>query len=92
MVSYIRTDYMNGSASLMIECPCCGQTSTIKLDPEKAKAFDEGLKAYTEHRALMQNAFPFLTSDERELLISGTCPKCWNDIFRIPESEDSDDN
>ena len=84
MVSYIRTDYANGSASLMIKCPCCGQVSTIKLDPEKAKAFDEGLKLYTEYRALMQNAFPFLTSDERELLISGTCPKCWNDMFGMP--------
>ena len=84
MVSYIRTDYMNGSAKLMIKCPCCGQVSTIQLDPDKAKAFDEGLKAYTEHRTLMQNAFPFLTSDERELLISGTCSKCWNNMFGMP--------
>jgi hypothetical protein len=30
---------------------------------------------------LIQNALPELTADERELLISGTCPSCWDRMF-----------
>ena len=32
-------------------------------------------------RTLAQNAFPHLTIDERELLISGVCGKCFNEMF-----------
>ncbi len=30
---------------------------------------------------LAQNAFPYLSADEREMLISGVCPKCWAKTF-----------
>tara|TARA_B100000809_G_C14924066_1_gene454452 strand:- start:516 stop:731 length:216 start_codon:yes stop_codon:yes gene_type:complete len=30
---------------------------------------------------LIQNALPELNADQRELLISGTCPTCWNEMF-----------
>lgn len=30
---------------------------------------------------LIQNIFPGLSSDARELLMSGTCPVCWEQIF-----------
>ena len=63
--------------NLIIQCPHCGKTSTLKLDVEKTKLFDAGMKAY-KNGALVQNAFPFLTADERELLISGICSKCWS--------------
>ena len=29
----------------------------------------------------IQDALPYLSSDDRELLISGTCGKCWEDMF-----------
>ena len=63
--------------NLAIQCPMCGKTSTIKLDAKKTKLFGAGMKAY-KNGALIQNAFPFLTADERELLISGICSKCWS--------------
>ena len=28
---------------------------------------------------LIQNALPELNTDQRELLISGICPKCWDE-------------
>jgi len=30
---------------------------------------------------LIQNAMPDLNTDDREMLISKTCPKCWNELF-----------
>ena len=30
---------------------------------------------------LIQDAFPELSSDERELLLSGICSECWDKIF-----------
>ena len=38
--------------------------------------------------AHVQDAFPELSSDDREMLISGTCPKCWDEIF-ADEDDDS---
>lgn len=35
--------------------------------------------------SLIQNAMPYLTPDERELLITGICGKCFDEIF--PEEE-----
>jgi len=40
----------------------------------------EGMKAY-KAGAMMQNAFPFLHTDEREFLISGTTPEEWAEMF-----------
>ena len=34
----------------------------------------------------VQNAFPYLTADEKELLVSGLCLDCQKEVF------DSDDN
>ena len=33
---------------------------------------------------LIQNAMPNLDADSREQLISGTCPKCWDEMFGDP--------
>lgn len=35
-----------------------------------------------------QDAFPYLSADEREMLISGICPKCWADAFNEEEDEE----
>lgn len=29
----------------------------------------------------VQNAFPYLSADDREILISRTCGKCWDEMF-----------
>lgn len=31
---------------------------------------------------LIQKAFPYLTAEMRELLISHICPECWNIMFK----------
>lgn len=42
---------------------------------------------------LIQTAFPQLTSDQREMLMSGMCQEAWDAIFAEPvESEVEDDS
>lgn len=43
---------------------------------------DDYLKYY-EGGALIQNAFPYLSVDDRELLISDLCGECWKTICLV---------
>jgi hypothetical protein len=56
-------------------CPGCGQTNRVPMTPDSFSAWQLG-----DH---IQDAAPYLTADEREQLISGMCPQCWN---RMEES------
>jgi len=59
-------------------CTMCGQRSTLSLDGETIKRWQDG--------ALVQDAFPYLTAEERELLITGTHPACWNKMIAAEEN------
>jgi hypothetical protein len=37
---------------------------------------------------MIQDAFPFLSSGEREFLMTGITPKEWDKIFKLNESEE----
>ena len=66
-------------------CTLCKQTSTIDLTPEEQQAYE---KWQNGELRLVQDAFPQWDDDKRELLISGTHPKCWNEIFLDEDEED----
>ena len=51
----------------------CKQTKTLVLNP------DDWIKY--EHGALVQDAFPYLTNEERESLVSGIWDPCWAKMF-----------
>lgn len=55
------------------ECPFCGQVTTVEVPFEQYILWEMG--------ELIQNAMPDLTPTEREVLISGLCPKCQKEIF-----------
>ena len=55
-------------------CPFCGEVHTVTVDAIDYLAWENG-------DVLAQNAFPYLSADEREMLISGICPKCWEKTF-----------
>ena len=62
-------------------CQLDGKTYTMdipKLTPELLLlgnlARDNG--------ALIQNAFPYLSADEREFLMTGTPPEVWDELFK----------
>ena len=42
-----------------------------------------------ENGALIQDALPYLSADDRELLISGTCGACFDKMF--PPDPENDD-
>lgn len=59
--------------NLQVECRMCNSEHVITVSKE----------AYEKHKngAHVQDAFPTLNANQRELLISGTCPTCWDKIF-----------
>ena len=62
-------------------CPFCGKTQEIEVD-----YFDFWM--WSEQGICAQNAFPYLTANEREALISGICPKCWDDMFKEGDEDE----
>ena len=39
---------------------------------------------------LIQDAFPELSKEDRERLITGICPKCWKELFGDEDEEDDE--
>lgn len=57
-----------------MECTGCKKFYALKVE----RADYDRLSNRTE---FIQNIFPYLAPPMRELLISGTCPKCWKEMF-----------
>lgn len=58
---------------LINECPFCGRESDVKVTMEEWSNYVNG--------ASVQVAFPNLSAIEREVIISGICPKCQESVF-----------
>lgn len=58
---------------VITECPFCHKANEVEVNEMDYWDWQDG--------ALAQDAFPYLSADERELLISGICPKCWDGMF-----------
>lgn len=59
---------------LQIKCPFCGTTSHLSVDAESYNKFKQG--------ELVQQAFPNMSTYDRELLITGLCINCQNQMFK----------
>jgi hypothetical protein len=59
-------------------CQLCHKTSDFTLDAEKVERWRAG--------EFIQDVFPELTANQREQIISGVHPKCWDILF--PDDED----
>lgn len=57
-------------------CMMCGNTSTLHYTAKEA----EGFRRW-QNGELIQNAMPWLSADEREMLMTGTHPDCWDEMF-----------
>lgn len=68
--------------TIITACPICGRVNEIATNEEDY--FD-----WSFDGVLAQDAFPYLSADEREMLVSGICPDCWNRMFPA-EDEDED--
>ena len=56
-------------------CCMCGKRSALSLDRNKYLKRQQG--------TLVQDAFPEMSADDRELLITGTHPGCWDKMFSV---------
>ena len=71
--------YTNFSGSIVkvgIRCPFCGTVTELELPKEN-------YMRWIKERPLVQECFRDLDYKKREILISGICPKCWDDTFEI---------
>lgn len=68
--------------TIAIECPFCGQVTFIETTAEAIRAYENG--------ALAQDAFPHLSVEDRETIISGLCWECQDNVFGDEEDEDED--
>lgn len=59
-------------------CLFCRNQTLLDLPDEGYRKWDEG--------EFVQDAFPDMPAEQRELLISGTCPACWNEQFSEEDS------
>ena len=64
-------------------CPMCGTETHITVSASDYLDYLGG--------KLVQDAFPYLSADERESFISGICPTCWDKMFSEEEEDESDD-
>jgi hypothetical protein len=51
-------------------CPMCGVENFVVVDGEDFDKWQAG--------TLIQDAFPHLSADEREQLLTGICTPCWD--------------
>lgn len=65
-------------AVLTPPCMGCNDRSSILLPAGKVEAWRNG--------ALIQRVFPNMSAADRETLISGTHPACWDAMFAGDES------
>ena len=57
----------------LVTCRMCGREFAIDVDANDYRDWQNG--------KCIQDAMPYLTADERELLISRTCGDCWANMF-----------
>lgn len=60
---------------MIIKCRAmCSDEYDVPVTQEQLNNWKNGV--------LIQNAMSNIPADMRELLISGTCPKCWDRLFK----------
>ena len=74
------------NVALATQCVLCGTTHEVMVDLKDAQEY------MSPNRRHVQDIFPYLTPEERELLISGICPVCWELMFACEEDEYIDED
>lgn len=69
---------------VITRCPFCGRGNEVEVNEIDYLDWDDGM--------LAQEAFPYLSAGEREMLVSGICPDCWNKMFGQEEDEELDED
>jgi hypothetical protein len=64
------------TANIVKECPECEKSHVVCGIPMK-----EFIDYKTRPEALIQDVLPSLSADAREVVKTGICPPCWEDLF-----------
>lgn len=57
------------------KCVSCRESTPLEVTPAE-------LNRFLETEVSIQDCFPNMARDYREMLISGFCPKCWTNLFK----------
>lgn len=62
-------------------CPQCGTTRDVIVDANDHKRWIDGV--------YIQDAFPYLNADARELIMTGFCPngECWDLATKVEDDD-----
>lgn len=61
-------------------CSKCGKVYEFPV-------FVDDLEKYTKRQEGIQYALPYISAEYRELMISGICPICWEELMGTDEEE-----
>lgn len=77
---YTRLQELKKKHNIKIEtiCPNCNKHTVLEVNVNDYFDFKEGKKH-------IQEAFPYLSADEREMLLTGLCKECWDKLFKEEE-------
>jgi len=73
----------NHEITVITGCPFCGLIHEVEVNEMDYLDWQDDV--------LVQDAFPYLDANEREMLISGICPDCWDKMFGSDEEPDPDE-
>lgn len=62
-------------------CCVCGESSKIEIPTD-------GYLAWSDGGEYIEDAFPTLSADERELLITGTHSECWDILAMVDDFDE----
>ena len=71
----------NGTEDIQVitTCPTCSAENHVECKAKDYQSWFEG--------KVIQEAMPYLSVDQRELLQTGICTTCWSDMFSLLEEE-----
>jgi hypothetical protein len=70
---------MENSVMFVKWCRVCSAQTTIEVDADKFRRWQQG--------ELIQQVWPDMAVEDREMLISGTHPECWSWLFGDEDEE-----
>lgn len=75
----------NINMNINVQCVHCGNDYVIGVNKDDYLEWKEG-------HGFIQDKLSYLTKGERELIISGTCDSCWDNMFGSSDDDDEEDD
>lgn len=72
---------MSPTVGVAVKCRWCGQVKSVPVSLSEWSTYEEHPEGY------IQDTLPSLSPEDRELFISRTCSKCWDEMFGESDEE-----